>query len=71
MFKLSLYYTVSSKTTITAILRKQREEGEGGGEEWGEEEIENESIYFSGSSLVASEISEKNKRKKPKLFREC
>lgn len=63
---------MSSKTTITAILRKQREEGEGGGEEWGEEEeIENESIYFSGSSLVASEISEKNKRKKPKLFREC
>lgn len=64
---------MSSKTTITAILRKQREEGEGGGEEWEgeEEEIENESIYFSSSSLVASEISEKSKRKKPKLFREC
>lgn len=64
---------MSSKKIITAILRKQREEGEGGGEEWeGEgEEIENESIYFSSSSLVASEISEKNKRKKPKLFREC
>lgn len=72
-FKPSLYYTVSSYKTISTILRKQREEGEGRGEEWvGEEkEIENESIYFSGSSLVASEISEKKKRKKPKQFREC
>lgn len=63
---------MSSTTNITTILRKQREEGKGGGEEWGEdEEIENESIYLSGSSLVASEISENNKRKKPKSFREC
>lgn len=64
---------MSSTTNITTILRKQREEGKGGGEEWGgeDEEIENESIYLSGSSLVASEISENNKRKKPKSFREC
>lgn len=72
-FKPSLYYTVSSKITISTILRKQKEEREGRGEKWGEEEkkIENESIYFSGSFLVASEISEKKKRKKPKQFREC
>lgn len=36
-FKPSLYYTVSSKTIISTILRKQREEGEGR-DEWGGEE---------------------------------